>query len=225
MAGYKRKASPYNTVSNYMAFKRARQSTARATLKPSRYAKPTRYIELKYDDGTASGTIPATGSLALISTIANGTGSSNRIGSHVTYNDIEFNWIVNQQVTNILPQYARLYLIYDKQVNGLGTTGAVILNTTTPESLAAPAQRDRFKFLWDSGIMETFYCTSTPDAAYSSANCRGTKRISLKGLKAEYNGTGSAQADIVSGSLYFLLVSSQNNIHGFIETNRIQFYD
>jgi len=227
MAGYKR-MRPYTNYGQLPAKKQryaTRQTKTTVMLKPSRYARPSRYIELKFDDGTATGTIPSTGAVALISTIANGTGASNRIGSHVSYSDIEFNWIVNQQLSDTLPQYARIYLVYDKQVNGIGVNASVILNTTTPQSLASPNVRDRFKFLWDSGIMETYYNTAAPDSAFTSANCKGTKKVSLKGLKAEFSGTGAAQADIVSGALYFLFVNTASDKHGFIETNRIQYYD
>lgn len=204
-----------------------RNTYARTLYKPSRYVKPQRYIELKFDDGgPASTTIPAGGLLTLLTTIDNGTGPSARIGSHITYTDIEFNWAVNQSTSNSLPQYARVYLIYDKQVNGAAPTPTTILREADPFSLMAANYRDRFTVMWDSGMIETYYNTAVNvGGAYNTRNACGHKVVSLRGKHCEFNGSGLTVADIVSGGLFFLCVSTVGGIHGFEENNRIQFYD
>jgi len=228
MAGYKRK-SGYSAMTQQPGKKQrlaTRNTSARTMYKPSRYVSPSKYIELKYDDGATSGTIPTAGYIINLTTIDNGTGASARIGSHVSYHDIQFNWIFNQSTATTLPEYCRAYLVYDKQVNGALPAVTDILNTATPQSNTKPNFRDRFRILWDSGIVQTYYSTAVnAGGAFTQSKAHGTKVVSLKGKRCEFNGASINISDIVSGALYFVAVSSVNNIHGFIETNRIQYYD
>jgi len=227
MAGYKR-MQPYTSYAQKPAKKQrlaTRVTKTSTVLQPARYVKPSKYIELKYDYGTAAGTISNTGSVFSIVNIANGTGANQRIGLHVTLSDIEIHWHINQIFPYDFSQTARCYLVYDRQVNGASVTAAQIFETTTPTSPTNSLNRGRFSILWDSGIIETYFSdNANVGGTWSSPNAKGTKRVKIN-KKTEFSASGATQADIINGALYLVFLSSNLSCHGFTEANRIQFYD
>jgi len=189
-----------------------RQNYTKSLLVPSRYAVAPKKVELKYDDGTYTIT---TDQVVLLTTIANGTGPSDRIGRHVQYHDIQFNlfWQLASGYNT-----TRVVLFYDRQSNGASPGLSDVLNSSTDvHALYNPDNRSRFKILWDKTI------------DFDTANV-GTKaiinqRVSLKNLRCEFLGSTSAVTDIDMGAIYFLHINSNGTTLTTKCRNRLQYYD
>jgi len=211
----KRKTHSDHTAANYKRFK---QPSYKA---PSRYARAPRKVELKYDDGVSGFALAVAGTVTLLTTIANGSGGSERVGRHIEYSDIEMNWYVNAAAA-IAEAKFRFILVHDKQSNGALATHATIMNSTDVTALMNPDNRSRFSLIYDSGIREH---TATATSNDSSGMPQGHIQRSLRGRRAEFSGISAGIADIIMGPV--LLVTMTNVAAGinFFERNRIQYFD
>jgi len=226
MAGYKRKYSSDNTTANYNKFKRksfTRQNYTSQRQVVSRFAKPPSKVELKYDDGSQTGALLAAGSITLLSTIANGTSPSERIGNHVDFHDMEIVWSF-QPNAGLGPTRSRMIVVYDKQANGGLPTVAEVMRTTDPMSLFNPTNRSRFTPLLDTGVVSTAYNAGTGISLTNYGKANGSAKISLKGKRCLFRGTGSVISDIDSGSILLVLLTQDVGV-SFTEHNRIQYCD
>jgi hypothetical protein len=207
----------YQTASKRRSYKKYPIYTAVATA-----PAPAR-VELKYDDGTTSGAISSTPLVILLSTVANGNGSSERIGRRISYYNMELAWIWRFAATHGGPNHCRFTVVYDSSPNGLAPAYTDIFVSTAVQSLQNPDTRGRFKFLYDTRGMSVVNAGTGDEGTWT--NFSGHKIISLKGKQAHYVGTGSGIADIEKGAIYLVTNSYQNNVVALDFTNRIQFSD
>ena len=147
----KRKASSSLAVTPYRKKAYTRQKYSIYKGVPSRFAIPPKKVELKYQDGLNSTTIPLAGSIIFISGIASGAGPSDRIGRRVQYHDIQLNYHWEPALGN--SQRARAVLVYDRQTNQGLPPVTDIMNGTDIAALYNPDNRLRFKILWDTSVM------------------------------------------------------------------------
>jgi len=165
--------------------------------------------------------------LTLLSTVANGSGSSERIGRKISYYDISIRYFLTANSVH-LSNYTRIMVVYDNSPNGTAPAYTDIIQNSATTSFENPDTRGRFKILHD----KTIY-SATSDVVDKSINQFGTgsiaashtQTISLKGKTAQFLGTGSSISDYEKGAIYLLTNSFQNNVMYLEFANRIQFYD
>ena len=181
-------------------------------------------VELKYDDGTLSGAVSNTPAVVVLSTIGNGSGSSERIGRRIRYENLEIGWIWRFAANHGGPNHCRFTIVYDNSPNGSIAAYTDMFVNTAVQSLQNPDTRGRFKFLYDSTAVSM---VNDPVGTGSGnwSNFSGHKVISLKGKQAHYIGTGNTITDMEKGAIYLVLNSYQNNVNAIDFTNRIQFTD
>jgi len=229
MAGYKRKAHPDNTASNYSSFKRNRGVVRRSMKSYPIYQSlttapaPTR-VELKYDDGTLSTAISSTPGIILLSTIAVGSDAFERIGRRIKYHDMEMRWHWRFSANHGGPNHCKFAIVYDSGPNGVAPAYLDIYESTGVESLQNPNTRGRFKILFESHA--TSACNDPLGTGNMTwTNFNGKKMLSLKGKGAQYIGITNGIASIEKGAIYLVTNSVQNNVCSLDFKNRIQFTD
>lgn len=217
----KRKSTATFAKKNTKAF--VRQTFTTQKMVPARYAIPPKKVELKYDDGITNNLIPSGGLVVLMTTIANGTGPSERIGRHIAYSDLTMNYEVGSVAT--AGSHWRASLIFDKQTNAATPAITDIFNGVDSYSLMNPDNRSRFTLLSQT---KGFFARNVAAGYAESRNTFGSFSVSLKGKKCEFLGSTAAIADIDSGAIFLVLqVDSvgSNNIVTFNERNRLQYFD
>ncbi len=137
-----------------------------------------------------------------VGNIAQGNDISQRIGRTTVYTRIYVSIIA--QTTNVNnPGYYRWFLLYDRQPNGSLPNAQTILAGTVHDAMSFKEidSRQRFKTLWDSGLVylgdeKTSSATSVHPPHHWGTN------VSIKcNLGTIYDGTGSGIGAISSGSL------------------------
>jgi len=221
MAGYKRKAMSDNTVANYKMFKRSSRPTVYSSM--ATVPAPKR-VELKYDDGSISGSVSSTPTLTLLSTVPSGSGASERVGRRISYYNMEIQWLWRFAANHGGPNHAKFAIVYDTSPNGVAPAYLDIYKNTGVESLSNPDTRGRFKILYESKCVSF---TNDPAATGNATwtNFSGSKVISLKGKGAHYIGDLATIQSIEKGAIYLVTNSVQNNVNALDFTNRIQFSD
>lgn len=170
--------------------------------------------ELKYNDSTLNvGTSNAGGS-QLITTIAQGSDNTERIGRKITNKALQYDIAYANGTTDLgnttpWPENyaaAKFAIVWDKQPNGALATWADVYNTTTnvvtPMCFKNYNNIDRFDIL---AVEDITICVSGPNAE------RRSRYIPLS-LETRFDGTGSTVADIQSGAL--IIVYADNNASG-----------
>jgi len=192
-------------------------------LVPSRYAKPSQYVELKYHDNSFTDVGVTAGSISCIVNIANGTGPSDRIGNHVSLKDWVMDWCVRDTAGGSYTHHGRVIILQDLQTNKALPAVTDVLNTATVESLFNPSNRSRFRIIID----ETYSLSSV--TAIGIAWEKNTQKTNLyknlKGKKITYSGTTSAITDIDAGAILFLHLSDTASKVTLTGKTRCQFYD
>ena len=198
--------------------KRQKYTTIRGV--PTRFAVPPKKVELKYQDGQATTTIPTGGSVILCTEISNGTGPSDRIGRRIQYHDIQINYHWSPAIGST--QRARAVLVYDTQSNNALPLVTEVMNGTDVAALYNPDNRMRFKILYDTMVM-----THQSANFFSSTGEYGKNNvvISLKGKDCLYSGSTSTVSDIEKGSVFWVLLGNVNNGMTFVERQRLQYFD
>lgn len=190
---------------------------------PSRYAKASQYVELKFHDNSFTDVGVAAGSIAPFVNIANGTGPSDRIGNHVGLKDLVLDWIVRDTGGGSYTHHGRIIILQDMQTNKATPAVLDVLNTATVNSQFNPSNRSRFKIIVDEN-----YSVSTVTAVGTAweKNTQKTNLFrSLRGKKITYSGTTSAITDIDSGALLYVHLSDTASKVTVAFTTRCQFYD
>lgn len=182
---------------------------------------PTR-VELKYDVGQITGSVAAAGSVALISTIANGTGSNERIGRKIKYHDVElvWNWLA---AANHGPNHAKMWVVYDAQPNGVLPSFTDIFTLANPYCLQDPDTKGRFIVLFESNCYSHVNNASGLSVTQFTNNY-GHKVISCM-RTAQFLGTTATISDIERGALYVCTVSSTDAVVSLNLENKIQYTD
>ncbi len=102
----------------------------------------------------------------------------------------------------------RLLLIYDKQANGAAITAPDVLDANTPEAMLNMDNRERFDILWD----KTFGMNITAADSGSGPNQHHVflkKFVKLRNREIIFSGTGGGIADIATGALYLMSLSTE----------------
>jgi len=225
MAPRKRKYSSENTTENWNKFKKqnvVRKSFKNYPVYNTVYTAPapTR-VELKYDYGEFSTLMKSAGSVILLSTIANGSGSSERIGKRIQYHDIEIGWHYRPNAT-FNANKCQWMLIYDKSPNGTLPTYLDMFQSTAVEAFSNSDTRGRFQILYRQEHIATNNANGYSD---HGGPWTGRKVISLKGKKCDFIGTGNTISDIEKGALYLVTQSYANDAVLLEFVNRIQYSD
>lgn len=179
-------------------------------------------VELKYDYGVVNGTIDSTPNVVLLTTIANGSGSSERIGKAVQYHSIEIAWSLRMAAVHNSNK-ASFKLIYDRSPNGILPAYTDILKSSDTNSLLNPDTRARFVELFEANWVTTNDVVS--GNTNSIGQVHGHKLISMKGKKATFIGTADTIASIETGAIYVVTNSYDDNVVDLEFTNKINFSD
>lgn len=182
-------------------------------------------VELKYDGGIVETfAIDSTPEVILLSTIATGSGSSERIGKRIKFHDIEFKWAF---LTNAVHNYnhVNFMIVYDKSPNGALPAYTDILTSSAVTSLPNADTRSRFQTLFEQRFCDSKQEAATFSAVWAGPGISGHKIISLKGKHAHYIGTGAAITDIEQGAIYLVVNSYSDDVTAMEFTNRIQYSD
>lgn len=183
---------------------------------------PTR-VELKYDIGQVVATLGNAGSVSLLSTIANGSGSSERIGKRIRFHDIEIIWEMTLAASHSLAHH-KVWIVYDNSPNGILPNFTDIFTSQNAFTLANADTKGRFKILQEHRI-------SSQDATASGfarcwfSNVSGHKVTSLKGKTAQFLGTTDSIADIEKGAIYVCYISDLTAVVTLNLQNKIQYSD
>jgi hypothetical protein len=186
-------------------------------------APAPRRVELKYDIGAFSTLISSVPAVIVLSNIANGSGSTQRIGKRIQYHDIEFNWFFIGSNSNP-PNVCRFWIVYDTAPNGITPAYTDILSSSAVTCVLNPDTRARYKVLYDSMAYVHYDNTSGQSGSDSSGNL-GKKVVSLRGKYAQFTGTTDTMPDMEKGSIYCVTNSFSNNKTYLEFTNKIQFSD
>jgi len=185
---------------------------------------PTR-VELKYDYGfVTTAPVDSTPSVTLLSTIANGTGSSDRIGKRIAYHDIEISWAWLYNADHSL-NTAGFFIVYDNAPNGSLPAYTDIINDSSVTTLQNPDQRGRFKILFRTNFNSVDRTGATVARTAFQGPEFGHKIISLKGKGAHFIGTANTIASMEKGAIYLLTNSYADNVVALEFTNQIQYSD
>lgn len=130
---------------------------------------------------------------------ATGTTSITRIGNEITITSINIYievYATTPSATGVLKNTGRLFLVYDKQPNGVMATFANINDSaTTPFGFRNLNNRMRFKTLWDSGLFSISDNTGNKDYHHCWSVFMNTS------LPVGYSTSGSNMTDIQTGNL------------------------
>lgn len=187
---------------------------------------PTMSKETGYVDTTISPIEGnTTGSIALINTVASGTGVTQRVGKKIQLKSIQINGILNGSTTTTTAAYA-IMLVWDSRPAGALPAITDILVTVSPEAFLNDANSGRFKILWRSddycGPIPGDHSTHIYHDYYKFPKVGRNSRTVYKAA-----GTG-AIADIDEGALYFVAVggvaAGAADVTGTVSL-RLRFWD
>lgn len=184
---------------------------------------PTR-VELKYDYGELTTfAIDSTPAVILLTTIANGSGSSDRVGKRIQYHDIELKWLWLSNASH-LNNSANFMIVYDSSPNGALPAYTDILRDSAVTSLQNSDTRGRFTILFETQYSDTYQTTATAAFAQNYGPVHGHKIIRCKKM-AHFIGTDSTIASIEKGALYLVTNSYADNVVALEFSNQIQYSD
>lgn len=186
--------------------------------------------ELKsIDVQAASGAMSTSAAAVLLNGCIPGADIANRVGRKITMQSlmIRLNFTPILNTESPLGCTARVLIVYDAQTNVTATTGALVLRTDAflePNNLE---NRDRFTVLMDKFITlgAVSYGAATSKVVGGSPQPRLLKKYMRINKDTIYNAVGGGTiADIVSGSLYLLVIAS--NATWAVQSNsRVRFTD
>jgi len=216
-------------------YKKRRTSTSKLGYNSGRVNPRPNRLELKAFDVVAANTpFPAAGGSLILNAVPLGTDYFQRVGRKITMKSLHIKGtIVPTQAVGA--DYLRVMIIYDAQCNkALPATNNLILL----DANAAPAttsfseinlnNRERFKILRDKRFASPGCASTTVGLNLDQTMCMNINEfIKLKGLDTMYDATnGGTAADITSGSLFILLISTNtNNLWNFNFQTRLRYYD
>lgn len=162
--------------------------------------------ELKLIDVNASATdVTLAGTWQLLNGTSTGTDYQLRIGRKIRVKSIQLRgYLRPTDPTTVVPQRWDLYVIYDKQSDGSAPTTTAFLENSTAVSFTNLNNRRRFMVLGH-------ICGYLGSNGANGALAPGGEAIdwgAAVDLETIYNGTGGTIADIATGSIYLLSISS-----------------
>jgi hypothetical protein len=163
-----------------------------------------------------------TGAVFLLNGIAPGYAIDQRLGRTIILDSISFRILDQVTPTTGLDQYHRILLVEDHQPNGAAPALTDILDSNSTVSMPNLANRARFRIIYD--LLDKLNASTEPDSNKSFV----VPRLPLN-LRVVFNaGTAGTVADIVTNSLYLLVVGSLNAgvTAGFTTiSSRIKFHN
>lgn len=163
----------------------------------------------------------STGQILLLNGIARGDDIDQRTGRQVILKSIELHATNKVTDTTGLSQTHRVLLVFDSQANATALTIAQVLSETSEIGLKNLENRERFQILLDKAIdLSVFGQQQSKDTwkYYKKLNHKVTFN----------NGDAGTVADIVTGSLYLIVIGSQAlgvTAGTMYVTTRIRFTD
>lgn len=178
--------------------------------------------ELKNQDLLSTAlALPLTASFSagqLLTAIAQGTNSGNRVGRKITIKSVQWRGMVKPAAGGGFGQN-RILVVYDKQSNGAAPAITDILSVNGAESCLNLSNAERFIILADE---ITDSCQSTALSIY-------TKRYIKCSLDVMYSGTTAAIADCASGAIYAFVANTADVTTGVASTSdyywRVRYVD
>jgi len=185
--------------------------------------------ELKSIDVTAA--VGAMAASAVTGVLLNGcvpgADITNRVGRKIMMKSLmlRINFAPIVTVPSPLGCVARAMVVYDSQTNITATTSTLVLNTDTFLSPNKLENRERFTVLMDKfvALPASNYAVSVPTAG--SPSPRILKKFIRINRDTIFNsGSAGTVADIVSGSLYLVIIA-QNVTYSAQADSRVRFVD
>lgn len=180
-----------------------------------------------------------TGSVEHVNIIPQGAGINNRTEDSVELIGLQIRGRVANNLTAKQNDCA-LLLVYDKKPTGALPAVTDILKSVSPTSLNNQANKTRFRILrrWDWNLLGNVTVTVAADAGpparattygnlTSLTSITFDQYVSLKGLKAKYNGATGVVGAMTEGALYLISVghsASPDGSTGALAT-RCRFLD
>lgn len=195
-------------AANYRASARARSAVASSV--PAKYMRAAVQAQKKKDAGYvdlagAGYNCDTTGSIALIATIAQGAGTSQRIGKKAIYKSLQIRGHVANNSTAITNDVAVL-IVYDRDPTGALPNVTDILTSSTHYGFLNDINSDRFRI-----VRRVTYSLSGNTATPATGNeiKDMDEYIDLKGAPVQFKAAATgAIGDIAVGALYVVTVGS-----------------
>lgn len=168
-------------------------------------SKETGYVDV----GPTNYNIDTTGSIALLTTIAQGTAVTQRVGKKVQWKSIQIRGSIAAGTTAIV-NHAAVLLVYDRRPTGSLPAITDILVAANESAMNNDANSGRFKILrrWDEVLIGN---TTTP--ATGKESCEMDDFLLLNNLPGVFKAaTTGAIADYEEGPIYVVTVG--NNAAG-----------
>jgi len=179
--------------------------------------------ELKYDAGNYGNNVPSAGLVTSLLTVAQGSGPTERVGRRINLHSMELS-LKFRQFSDADFCYSRLWIIYDRQPNGVLPSFTTIFNQAVPETILNTNFGHRFKILFSKGFASSREVT-TGDVKNNNIQYVNPTKIDLKGLSTSYTGSTSNIGDIERGAIYACIVSTDNNVSSIVGEERFFYYD
>lgn len=165
-------------------------------------AFPTPRPELKAAYATPGLNINTTGALTLLNGLVPGTDVSQRVGRAVLLRELELRLQFTVTAGTGVDQFVRYMIVVDRQPNGAAPVITDIIRSASVTSMSNIDNARRFSFLQDS----TFHLNATAEPDSQRAFVL-TRPLSIP---VQFNaGTAGTVADIVTNSVYLVVVGSE----------------
>lgn len=159
--------------------------------------------ERKFVDVTQNVDANTTGGIQLLNGVVPGTAATQRIGRMIHLKALELYVLSKVTLTTGVDQFFRLLAVFDKQTNGAALAITDVLESVGTVSHRNLSYIDRFDILYDS----TFHLNASAEPDSQKVT---RVNIPLRGKITRYNtGTAGTVADITHGSLYFIVIGSE----------------
>jgi len=171
--------------------------------------------EQKMINQGGSGGISTTGSITLLSGVAQGVTDNTRIGNSFIYQNMLLNFALTANGSSP-GSIVRMVLFVDKETNGVAPTVSDVIGPTP--GIITPLNEDNTKRFV---ILKNKLITLT-----SFINIRQWKSFHQLPFHAYYGGTGDTVADCKENQIYMLLISDvSTNTPAYEYYSRIKFTD
>lgn len=184
--------------------------------------------ELKaVDTNTSLSAIAGNGSLQLINGIATGTDYTDRTGRKIILKSLLARIFIYPTLTTSSSYgvVTRCLIIYDSQANGANPATTDILNVATYDAPMNLNNRDRFKILYDKYVTTPSFVNTASALTVGSPTPRIFKIFKKMNLEQIFGGTGSTIGSIQTGSIFVLLINSEDQKTSADAYFRVRFVD
>ena len=181
------------------------------------------------DTVQTSTTFVAAGSIVTINGCATGTDFTSRIGRKIKMTSVQMRGVISP---GTLDNICRIIIFYDCQPNGGGAPSVadVLLNHSggggsTATDFMNLNNRDRFKVLKDMTVPVARLSTTATQAVAGSPTQHVVNIYQKLNHEVIYNSTGATAAEIATGLMGVLFISTAAGSSGCTWSSRIRFID